>query len=88
MTSHWDIWSEGYNDMGNIARAQKLNTEPIEAESFDEAVRKHVATESTDIPYPGGTSPAGYYFRHEDGHWSIWACRLYPDEASARKFMG
>jgi hypothetical protein len=84
----WDIWAEGHNDMGNIANAQTLNPAPIEAASFDDAVRQHVATKSTEPPYPGGTSDAGYYRRHEDGHRSMWACRLYPDEASARKFMG
>ncbi|MDJ0321641.1 hypothetical protein [Pseudarthrobacter sp. PS3-L1] len=86
--SQWDIWSEGYNDMGNIGRAQKMNEDPIEAESFDDAVRQHVAAQSTTRPYLGGPSPASYYHRHDDGSWSMWACRLYPDEGSARKFMG
>jgi hypothetical protein len=46
----WDIWAEGHNDMGNIANAQKLNPAPIEAASFDDAVRQHVATKSQSRP--------------------------------------
>lgn len=88
MTSTWDIWSEGYQSTGNESKAQKLNAVPIEAESFDAAVRIHIASLPTEPPYPGGPTPASYYRVNDGGQWSIWGCDLYPDEASARIAFG
>lgn len=76
----FDIWIEGYRAQGNAADASKVTGEPIEAETFNDAVAMHVATLPKDR--------ARYWYQHEDGHWSDWACRAYPDEASARSYFG
>lgn len=79
--SEWDIWAEGYRATGEHGTATKLNTEPIEAGSFDEAVRAHVRNLADK-------KDRAYYRLDEDGQWSMWACRLYPDETTARKAFG
>lgn len=78
--STFDIWVQGYRDGGGSSTASKVNSEPIEAESFDQAVSIHFET-----VHP---NERGWWRRNEDGHWSIWACRLFPDELSARKTFG
>lgn len=86
--SEFNIWSEGFLDQGMEgipAPASKLNRDPIEAGSFDDAVRIHMASLPAEPEYPGGPTPASYYDRSPDGVWHVWGCRLWPDEASARK---
>ncbi len=84
----WNIWSEGYRATGNESKARKLNAAPIEAGSFDAAVRIHIASLPTEPSYPGGPTPGSYYRYSEDRGWSIWGCQLSPDEASARIAFG
>ena len=84
----WNIWAEGYRVTGNESAAGKLNASPIEAESFDAAVRIHMASLPTEPEYPGGPTPASYYRVDERGQWRMWGCALFPDEASARIAFG
>lgn len=76
----YNIWVSGYRDNGNESKAYKANEDPIEAKSFNEAVQIYV----------NGLSPEDrkWWRRSDAGHWSMWACRAYPDEASARRFLG
>lgn len=81
----FDIWATGYADNGNRSGATKLNESgPIEAESFDDAVRLHIESLPAKPAYHGGPTPASYYRQNEDGEWSMWGCRLSSDEATAR----
>lgn len=75
----FDIWVTGSNDMGNITPTQKLNAEPIAASSFDEAVK--ILTRNPEI---------GPWIEWNDkiGFWTMWALRLFPDEASAKAVFG
>lgn len=80
----WDIWAEGYRDNGGGGGATKLNVAPIEADTFDSAVEKHIASLPTAPDYLGGPTPASYY-RHEGNAWRMWGCQLHANEAEARK---
>lgn len=73
----FEIWIEGYQATGEKGTATKATEQPIEAETFSEAVAKHVAT----LP----AENSRFWRQHEDGHWSMYACRTFPDEASARR---
>lgn len=75
----WDVWATGSNDMGNLTPSIRLNISPIEAPSFDDAVR----TLQRDPAW----SP---WIRWNDmlGSWTMWACRLFPDEESAHSVFG
>lgn len=77
----WDIWVEGYlcTGMEGIpSPAYKAGT--VEAPSFDEAVRRHVARLPDD--------QATYWGRSSEGVWSVWGCRVYDNEADARRSFG
>ena len=78
----WQIWAEGYRDNGGGGGAHLLDT--VAAETFDEAVRAHMASLPKTPQYPGGPLPADYYHRLEDGEWRMWGCLLHWDEAVAR----
>lgn len=79
----WQIWMEGFNDMGNRQGAQLLDS--VEAETFDDAVRAHIASLPKVPDYPGGSPAAAYYRQDEDGSWRMWGCKLHSDETEARK---
>ena len=74
----YTIWMEGYRATGEHGTAQKLNEFPIEAESFDDAVKQLLVIEPEH---------ATYYDKTGDRH-SIWACQLYDNEQDARKHFG
>lgn len=75
----WNIWATGSNDMGNIAPATQLNSSPIDAASFDEAV----STLQRDPEWA-----PWIHWNESLGEWTIWACRLFPDEKSAKAIFG
>lgn len=84
------IWMEGFAVTGQREDAQCLTKEPIEAETFDDAVRQymrdtpdHGIKENTRSQYP---SEEGYQKR--SSNWNIWACNLYDNEQDARKYFG
>lgn len=79
MPHKWDVWMSGYNDMGITSTAQRLNELPIEADSFDDAVR--VISRNPQL--------GPFIHWNEQLHaWTLWACRLFPDERSARVLFG
>lgn len=78
MKKNIEIWSEGYRASGDSSTAIFIGQ--FMAESFDEAVElynknrnKHYTMEAK---------------KHADGHWSIYACRLFDNELEARKSFG
>ena len=73
----WQIWVEGYRVTGNEAKASLLAE--IEAETFDEAVEQYVASRPQE--------DANFFDKRSYG-WAYWGCKLWPDEASARKAFG
>lgn len=76
--TEYQIWSEGYAATGECSDAQLIAT--IQAESFDEAVRKYVDA----VP----SLKAYYQYNEQTGYHSIWACRLFDNEEAARKSFG
>ncbi len=81
-----EIWMEGYIIQGGEDRARLVAT--IEADNFDEAVQKY--NETAKIPAhrrePVAFSQLGANW--QNGVWSIWGCRLFDNEADARKSFG
>lgn len=82
-----EIWMEGYVIQGGEGKASLVAT--IEADSFDEAVEKYngTAKQPANRREPlgfGEHSPADL----RDGVWTIWGCRLFDNEADARKNFG
>lgn len=67
---NYEIWSEGYNDMGNIGSAHKHGEQ--EADSFDQAC---VIFFVDDKFFNGKLL-------------TYWGCRLFDNEAEARKSFG
>ena len=65
--------------MGNESPTMRLNNEPIEALSFDEAVRK-LQRDPVWSPW--------IKWNQALGSWTMWACKLFPDEESARAVFG
>jgi hypothetical protein len=69
----FQIWVEGYAVTGNRSGATLLGT--YQAESWDEAVQKYM----TDNPGRLDVDSRGY---------TDWGCRLFDNEADARKSFG
>lgn len=74
----WSIWAEGYKATGQSSDAVFLGTQT--AETFDEAVEKHIASASDD--------ERKYYSKSERGYYTMWGCRIYDNETDARKAFG
>jgi len=72
------IWSEGYRATGEAATAT-LHGE-FEGKTFSDAVELYLQTL--------GLEDRAYYHQHDDGSWSCWGCRLFDNEADARKAYG
>lgn len=75
----YDVWIEGYliTGMGGIpAQAKKIGT--VEAETFAAACDK------VCLPIEW-QKLNGYYDRQ---HGTVWGCRLFDNEADARKQFG
>lgn len=77
---HFHIWIEGHAATGSSSAAERLTEAHIAAPSFNEAVAQYVA----------GLTPKdqAWWSQAENGQWSMWGCAAFPDEASARAFMG
>jgi hypothetical protein len=87
MAKEFEIWVEGYRATGEEGSATFLGKFP--GNTFDEAV------ENYKIAHPGTVDTREAYApRNEDGVMpivkihSIWACRLFDNEADARKSFG
>lgn len=79
------IWSEGYIIQGGNGKAYLVAV--VEADSFNEAVEKY--NETIKIPDNRRESTWGKLKADwRDGIWSIWGCRLFDNEADARKSFG
>lgn len=85
---HWNIWMEGYIATGEHGESQKINDEPILAETFDDAVLYYMSiTPEHGIEV---NSPARYIsqeaYNNRKSNWNIWACNLYPTKEEASYF--
>lgn len=88
----YDIWAEGYSATGESAGATCLNR-GIVANSFDDAVTKHIAKLSPDDQkYYQKRVPSDYInaeaFLTRRSNWAMWGCALFDNEADARKAFG
>ncbi len=72
----FEIWEEGYVVSGNSGTARFLGK--YEGETFIDAVRNW-ANENPDEKQ---------YLTIEDGKADSWGCRLFDNEADARKSFG
>lgn len=68
----WEIWMEGYACTGHESGAELVGT--AEGETFRDAVFAHYAAN----PNPDFNS----------GQLTVWGCRLFDNEAAARKSFG
>lgn len=73
-----EVWTEGYSVTGNRSPAQRMGV--YQAATFDDAVAQHLQTLDAE-----GQS---FYRQSEDGVWSCWGCRLFDNEADARRSFG
>lgn len=73
----WEVWSEGYRATGDFARATLEGR--VDAESFAEACRKACVDHGRWKEEPGGFDPK---------RLTVWGCRLFDNEADARKAFG
>jgi hypothetical protein len=71
----FQIWVEGFNILGGIGQAHMLHPN-IWAFSFDQAVTSYL----TEYPNPT--------VERKDGFWYMYGCRLFDNEADARKAFG
>lgn len=74
-TDLWAIWAEGYAATGEAGTAWQLNETPIKAASFDEAV----------LQYSQASDHRHLFVRKPDPSWTYWGCRLFDNEAAARR---
>lgn len=70
----WEIWVEGYSVNGNQSVAYFFGTK--DAESFKNACDAFFSSEPKHATY----------YRPEDLHY--WGCKLYDNEADARRSFG
>ena len=70
----WHVWIEGYAATGEHGRAQFVGA--VHAATFEEACKK--------LHNPRW----GNYGHDRKGRPTYWACRLYDNEADARKEFG
>ena len=72
------VWMEGFIIQGNSGGASLVGT--YEASDFDDAVKQY----NEDYKVDAHHLPAD----KRGDHWSIWGCRLYDNEADARRSFG
>jgi len=72
----FEIWCEGFSVTGNIGKAFLMDI--VEAESFDEAVKKYSESHGNSIDMN----------RFGAGRHSNWGCEPFDNEADARKSFG
>lgn len=78
----FDIWIEGYHTMEGLEEARFIET--VEAESFKEACEKsklNTIISDNDSPYKG-------YNLYDAKTCTYWSCKLFDNEADARKGYG
>ena len=68
------LWMEGYAVTGNYSEAQRLGT--YEAVDLDDACEQYKRR------HPDST------IVKDNRGWNIWACKIYDNEADARKAFG
>lgn len=74
-----EVWCEGYQTNGEVDRAKRLIAG--EFDSFDDAVRAWVSSSAAHAPYVTKGND-------ETGHWRYWGCKLFNNEADARRAFG
>lgn len=72
------LWVEGFAATGEYGTAQRLGT--YTGETFGDAVRKWDREKNSRNTY-------GKLTEHE-GHFDVWGCRIFDNEADARKHFG
>jgi len=75
-----EIWMEGYSATGEHSDANKIY-ESATAIDFDSAILEYMQSNSRH-GIDERTSQTG------EKYYSIWACRLFDNEADARKSFG
>lgn len=73
-----EIWIEGYVAQGNSAGASLLGS--FTAKNFDDAIALYAALGHERLDNDGKKNDRGFY--------TIWGCRLFDNEADARKAFG
>lgn len=73
----WEVWSEGYLASGD--RADTTFEGRAEAETFAEACRIACVERGRWKIEPGSFDPKGL---------TVWGCRLFDNEADARRAYG
>jgi hypothetical protein len=84
----FEIWSEGYAATGERSGATKLWEG--KAEDFDDAIRQLNEAAITKYGKPSaakGTVLDGRTMKPIDD-WRVWGCKLFDNEADARKSFG
>lgn len=80
----WEVWCEGYVATGQRAGATLIGRVPkSEAKNFDQAIYRLIdnGTLNESLVLHEGEEEG-------DPHWSLWGCRIYDNEADARKSFG
>lgn len=80
-----EIWMEGFVIQGQDGGARLVDV--IEADNLNDAVETYNAT----ITAPANRRALNFGKEkavYRDGFWSIWGCRLFDNEADARKSFG
>jgi len=73
----WEVWSEGYRATGESAGANLEGK--VEAETWPEACRKACVDSGRWKEQPGG---------FDAKRLTVWGCRLFDNEADARRSFG
>lgn len=76
----FEVWMEGFQMTGQSQDAQRLAV--VKAVDFDEAVKLYIT--SLDPSKDRGSIP----YQQPNGDWCVFACKLYDNEADARKAFG
>lgn len=75
----YTLWVEGYAATGDHGEAMFLGT--YGADTFDDAVQKWNTEKNAKNNY-------GELKQHNDGTWTVWGCRIFDNERSARRSFG
>lgn len=75
------VWVEGYCATGEQQNAQLVGE--VEAIDLEDAIQQLYK-----LRYPDESRRKQYLRKREDGHWVEWGCRIYDNEADARKSFG
>ncbi len=77
----FQVWVEGFQATGEWRKAQLVGE--IWADSFDNAVQQLYKER-----YPDEAERNRWFRKSESGFWVEWGCRIYDNEADARKSFG